>query len=310
MTGISSIELRAGDAKPENKEPPKQAEQESTVVRLLRKYPRVVFFGWVLVGVLLLLTVPAIYLGWVYLPGKLLDWANQTWWHWVPAFFGYLLLFVLPVWTIMGGLSLAGKLAETTLAIEDSAVRAVRSSVSTKEEAALAQLEQGDEAHLLPMLRYSRTQLETFYELVQKQARRAYANSFMAMWLGFLVLLIGISLFVVPVEKLGLEKPPENFNVVVLVGGVIIEFISALFFWVYRSANEDLTYFFNRQFHMHGSVLCYRIAATMEKPQGDEAKRAIVDQVLKWSEGSRKRHALPSSRNLRGAPADKEAPAA
>jgi hypothetical protein len=83
---------------------------------------------------------------------------------------------------------------------------------------------------------------------------------------------------VIPLEQFGLNSPSPDINVLVIAGGSITEIISALFLWVYRNSIGQLTYFYNRQMHLHNVLFCFRIAATMEKP--DDTKRLIVEKVM------------------------------
>ena len=165
-------------------------------------------------------------------------------------------------------------------------------------------------AGLLPLLKYSRAQLDAYYEIGLKQTRGSFFNAVLAMWLGFVLLLVGIWLYVGPVEQLGLTRPPQNFNVLILSGAAIVEFISALFLWVYRSTIAQLTYYYRLQMHSHTSILCFRMASTMEK--ADDTKRAIIESVLGWT-ATPERPPLPGAkglRNLMSGVGGKSAPAA
>jgi len=105
-------------------------------------------------------------------------------------------------------------------------------------------------------------------------------------------------MYVGPVEKIGLKVPSQDFRILVMGGGVIVEFISVLFLWVYRSATDQLTHFYNRQMQTHTSILCFRIASTMETAKADDTKGAIVDKVLDWTSMS-KRPPLIGAKGLR-----------
>ena len=181
-----------------------------------------------------------------------------------------------------GGAILASTVADLSLEIEDATVRGVQQIVSETEQDAINRLEQTDSAGLLPLLKYSRAQLEAYYTIGLNQTRRSFFNAVLAMWLGFILLLLGIGLYVGPVEKLGLTRPSEDFRTLIIAGAAIIEFISALFLWVYRSTTGQLTYYYKRQMYTHSSILCFRMASTMEK--SDDVKQAIIEKVLDWSE--------------------------
>lgn len=98
------------------------------------------------------------------------------------------------------------------------------------------------------------------------------------MWLGFLILIFGIALYVGPLENFGLKRPSEDFNVLIISSAAIVEFISALFLWVYRSTIDQLTFYYRLQMRSHVAILSFRMATTMET--ADEAKRAIIDSIL------------------------------
>jgi hypothetical protein len=192
-------------------------------------------------------------------------------------------MFVIPIWVVMGATALTSFFADLSLAIEDAAVQQAQQTVRETEQEAISRFEQTDAAGLLPLLKYSRAQLEAYYAVGLSQTRKSFFNSVLAMWLGFILLLVGIALYVGPVEKIGLKPPTQDFKVLIMGGAAIIEFISALFLWVYRSSTAQLTYFYNRQMHSHTSILCFRIASTMETAKADDTKREIVQKVLDWT---------------------------
>jgi len=55
--------------------------------------------GWG-IGALCFLSVA--YFAWYRLPVLLWYWASEVWWHWIPAFFAYFLMFIVPIFTLMG----------------------------------------------------------------------------------------------------------------------------------------------------------------------------------------------------------------
>jgi hypothetical protein len=287
--GTAGPEIRNGESAPS---PSARGTQGAAAERVpsrldklrqfLVRHPRLVLSGWTLVILAFVLLLPIAYFCWYVLPGELWTFAQQKWWHWVPAFFGYLFLFAIPIWAAIGALSLAGFVADLSLAIEDEAVQDAQQAVRETEEDAIRRLEQTDAAGLLPLLKYSRAQLDAYYAVGLNQTRRSFFNAVLAMWLGFILLLVGIALYVGPVDRIGITRPGQDFQIVILSGAVIIELVSALFLWVYRSTTAQLTYYYRRQMHSHTAILCFRIASTMERP--DETKRAIIDKMLDWDD--------------------------
>jgi hypothetical protein len=248
--------------------------------RLLIKHPKYLVFGWAIVVLAFLLLVPAAYVFWYFLPGQLWEVIDQ-WWLWIPASFGFIILLAIPIWSVMGAVAVASFLTDVSLAVEDASLHKTERNVLETEQEAINRLEQTDTAGLLPLLKYSRAQLVAYYEIGLRQTRGSFFNAVLAMWLGFILLLIGIALYVGPVEKLGLTRPPQDFNVLILSGAAIVEFISALFLWVYRNTIAQLTYYYRLQMHSHTSILCFRMASSMQ--EADETKRAIIENVLGWA---------------------------
>lgn len=258
--------------------------QKEPVIGKLRRFivrrPKILLVGWGIVTLLFLTPVPAAYLCWWIGIPQLWEWANAAWWHWLPAVFGFCFLFIIPIWVVIGASRLASFLADISLSIEDAVVLEKQKNVRETEDEAIRRLEQTDSAGLLPLLKYSRAQLDAYYEVSLKQTRKSFLHAVLAMWLGFILLLVGIALYVCPVEKLGLKPPTQDFDILILSGAAIIEFISALFLWVYRSTTTQLTYFYNRQMNSHNSILCFRMASTMDTDKADDTKQAIIEKFL------------------------------
>jgi len=258
--------------------PPAPSKVSRVIARIVARHPRMIYLAWAIV----LLT-------WA---GTLaLTWA--CWWVFIPevwrqvqgdvlrgllAALATLFLFVVPVWGWMGASSLTQRVAEATLSEESSAIADARARVRETEEDALNRLESTDQAGLLPLLRYSRAQLEAYYVMGLAQTRRSFVNAAIAMWLGFLILIAGIALYVAPLEQFRIARPSGDFRTMVLASAVIIEAISALFLWVYRSTIGQLTFYYRLQMQSHAAILSFRIANTMDK--ADEAKRAIIDKLI------------------------------
>ncbi|ABM35784.1 TRADD-N-associated membrane domain-containing protein [Polaromonas naphthalenivorans] len=258
---------------------------ERLLRQLLLKRPKIVILAWAVVVLVFLLLLPLAYLAWFQLPGRLWAFANEQWWHWIPAFLGFIAIVFIPLWAVMGAIALAGFLADISLSIEHAAIQDAQRVVRETEQDAISRLELTDVAGLLPLLKYSRAQLDAYYAIGLNQTRKSFFNAVLAMWLGFILLLIGIALYVGPVEKLGLTRPQQDFQILILSGAAIIEFVSALFLWVYRSTTAQLTYYYKRQMHSHTSILCFRMATTIQTlEKSDEIKKAIIEKVLDWNE--------------------------
>ena len=245
--------------------------------------------GWRAVAIIILLIcIPGAivvgYFSWFHGIRLMVAWPSGKFFLvWVPAAFAIMILACLPIWILMVVFQGLGKIVSISLAVQDKEVTGTLDIVAEEEKKFLDSVEGLDHAGLMPLIRYSRIQLEAYYKIGLTQTRRGFLYAVIAMWVGFIFLITGFSIHILPIENLGLIRPPNNINYVILGVGAIIEFVSALFLWIYRSSTSQLTYFYDRQMYTHSVMICFRIAENMK--DGDATKKTIVEKVLerKWS---------------------------
>jgi hypothetical protein len=180
---------------------------------------------------------------------------------------------------------------------------AKQAQLAVEEE--LKEIEHDDSTGLIQVVKYSRLQLEQYYTIGLRQTKLSFFYSILAMWIGFVMMLAGTLPVIIPSlqpHPAGGQAAGQSFSVSVVVsaGGLVIELISAMFLWMYRSSIGQLTYFYNRQMHLHNILVCFRIAASMKKddePKALDAKGLIVEKVLE-STWTVERPDAPSSRGL------------
>jgi hypothetical protein len=265
--------------------------------QLVARNPKLLVLAWILATAVLFLVVPVAYTSWWVGVPYLSAWPSGNWLLWIPAAFGIFLLAFVPIWFLMLALYLLGYVADLSLSVEEESIRAAQNSVEESELEAIRRFENTDGAGLLPLLTYSRAQLDAYYKIGLSQTRRSFFHGIVAMWLGFVLLLSGLALYIVPLDKLGLNPPTQDFKMLLLSGAAIIEFISALFLWMYRSTTAQLTYLYDRQMYSHTAILCFRMSSTIEKEKGDETRAAIVTKLLDWH-AKPDRPAIPSGGGL------------
>lgn len=196
----------------------------------------------------------------------------------IPAVFALFFLVTLPIWLPSVPASTAKNILGLYIEDQESEIKQKVHEVKEVQTDLESQLENDDTTGLIPLIRYSRVQLEAYYTIGLSQTQRSFRYSVIAMWIGFIIIGGGIIHYLVPLEQFGINPVGTDINVLIIAGGGIIELISALFLWVYRNSIAQLTYFYNRQMHTHNILMCYRIANTMDKP--DDTKRHIVEKVL------------------------------
>jgi hypothetical protein len=199
-------------------------------------------------------------------------------WQAIPAILALSFLAFLPMWLPIGPAIGVKKILSLYLADQDAQLEEAQGKVRHAESMIETKTEESEKEGLMPLIRYSREQLEAYYRIGLSQTRKSFFNSVIAMWIGFIIIVSGILQYVVPLQQFGLNPPSQDINVLVIAGGSITEIISALFLWVYRNSIGQLTYFYNRQMHIHNVLFCFRIAATMEK--SDDTKKLIVEKVM------------------------------
>ena len=106
----------------------------------------------------------------------------------------------------------------------------------------------------------------------------AYPYPDIAMWVGFVIIIFGIVSYILPFSLVNEDLRGGNFQILTIGSGVVIELVSALFLFIFRSSTNQLTYFYNRQIFIHNALLSYKMATTMSDP--DTAKKMIIEKIL------------------------------
>jgi hypothetical protein len=292
-------------ASEQSADPVTRPERESAVVLLLRRKPRWRLWALLLSVIAVLLGLTAMAAVWMYVIPAVWHWsvaplAQGLTWEWVkvvPGLFGLIFMFAVSIWLPGGPMVLLTHVLRVFA--EESEEQLARRVDELGEGLAQAEseLEKADPAGLVPIVRYSRAQLEAYYKIGLTQTQRSFRYSVIAMWLGFIVILAGLAYQVLPMEHLFPAAGPPRIDITLAAigGSVVIELIAALFLWVYRSAISQLTYFYNRQLHIHNVLLCFRMAGAMKEP--DDTVRAIIDRVLE-PHSPLEQQPLPSGRVL------------
>lgn len=237
-----------------------------------------------------------------WIPG-ITDWAFDpiVWWQVILALFAYMLLGVLPVsaFTLWG--QFANFLLNETLGGDESQMRARLSEAEERQVMLEGEIRKfvdeerrgekelrgagAGEATVLPLLisRWSGAQLEAYYKTGMDQARRSFRYSVLAMWLGFFVLVAGVTIQLLdPLARWGLEATSTDVNFMVIAAGVIIEFIAGLFLWVHRTALQNLNTLYNAQMYRHSVILSNRIAEGIENTDTrDAVRRMVIERLLR-----------------------------
>jgi hypothetical protein len=199
------------------------------------------------------------------------------------ALLGEFYLLLIPFSTIAFPVIGVGQIMRAYVEESEQKIKDQVGRIGLDQEAAETALEAQDPTGLVPLIRYSRLQLEAYYTIGLSQTQRSFRNGVIAMWIGFAVIIGGVIIQFIPLPALAATvKATGGVSGITTIAGGVIEAISALFLWVYRSSIGQLTYFYNRQMHVHSVVLCDRIAQSMSTA-ADDARRMIIEKVLAQS---------------------------
>lgn len=141
-------------------------------------------------------------------------------------------------------------------------------------------LNENDAEGLIPLITYSRIELEQYHKIGLSQTQKSYQYSIIAMWIGFSIIAFGIMTYIIPNSYINSNLINGNFQILTIASGIITELISALFLWIYKNSIGRLTYFYNRQVFIHNALFAYKISNTMK--ESDLAKKIIVEKILEF----------------------------
>ena len=214
---------------------------------------------------------------WEWFP-SLWSWGfSKISWAAIPAAVGSVYLAITPLIPVaVGGVWLSSILGMYAKDADERISQQIDEAMLGQNE--LEKHLQAEDTHgLVKLVRYSRLQLQAYYGIGLSQTQRSFRYSVIAMWIGFVVIVAGTVSYFLPVVNLptGPAAPTQQFA---LLGGLIIELISAAFLWVYKSSINQLTYFYDRQQLNHNALISFTIAESMVEK--DAAKLKIVDRLL------------------------------
>lgn len=114
-------------------------------------------------------------------------------------------------------------------------------------------------------------ELREYYIISKRQATNAFSASLIVCFLGFIVYIAGIVVFVFS---------GENTLLLTTISGTIVEVISGLFFWLYRHAIKQLNIYHQRLGTTEKYLTAIRLVDKMGEDKHDEMYRHIIECVL------------------------------
>lgn len=220
-----------------------------------------------------------------YLLVKLWNWGftDGGFWSGFTAIYGALMLILVPLGLLSGFSSWIEDIFEI---YANDAQKEFQKKIDEIDKERLTyeeKLEKTDSELLIPLITYSKLELETYYKLGLSQTQKSYKYSIIAMWVGFILIIFGIIIYIIPSNILKIDnlEITEKVKFITIASGVVLELISGLFLWIYKNSITQLNYFYSRQIFIHNSLFAFRVAQTMK--DSDEAKKEIVSKILDFN---------------------------
>ncbi len=114
-------------------------------------------------------------------------------------------------------------------------------------------------------------ELREYYIISKRQATNAFSASLIVCFLGFIVYIAGIAVFVIY---------GENALLLTTISGTIVEVISGLFFWLYRHAIKQLNIYHQRLGTTEKYLTAIRLVDKMGQDKHDDMYKHIIECVL------------------------------
>ena len=115
------------------------------------------------------------------------------------------------------------------------------------------------------------SELREYYVISKRQANRAFTSTLVICVLGFVVFIVGIVLSAMTEQELALYTT---------ISGGIVEVISGLFFWLYKSTTNQLNLYHERLGYTEKYLTAMQLAENMSPERKDETYRYIIEMVL------------------------------
>jgi hypothetical protein len=275
-----SNKFTEGTDRTEDNSVTKEQETENVIIKFLR-LNKVFRIPALSVFVLFLLATfgGLIYLCWNLWIPSLWEWGFEpTTWRSIFSVLGAFYLVIIP-FIPFTFFPIIGEIINLYLIEQEEIIADKFSELDRGQQSIETELGENDKTGLIPLIRYSRLKHEAYYSNCHVQTQSSIIYSIKAMWIGFIVIISGVGINFLPISIRD-HFSVSNVQEISIAGGTVIEIISALFLWVYRSSIKQLTYFYNRQMDNHNVLICQRIAETMGEDKSDEAKKVIIEKIL------------------------------
>jgi len=180
----------------------------------------------------------------------------------------------LEIISILAGVLATAFSAVATLVLKQKSDKSliIRDEMEIKKEVDASRLRLHEGAKdVVTLMINNVSELREYYVISKRQANRAFSSTLIICILGFIVFVAGIVVNVLSTQ---------DVIVYTTISGCIIEVISGLFFWLYKSTNTQLNLYHERLGATEKYLTDMQLAEKMSPEKKDEIYRYIIEVIL------------------------------
>jgi len=180
----------------------------------------------------------------------------------------------LEIISILAGVLATAFSAVATLVLKQKSDKSliIRDEMEIKKEVDASRLRLHEGAKdVVTLMINNVSELREYYVISKRQANRAFSSTLIICILGFIVFVAGIVVNVLSTQ---------DVIVYTTISGCIIEVISGLFFWLYKSTNTQLNLYHERLGATEKYLTAMQLAEKMSPEKKDEIYRYIIEVIL------------------------------
>ena len=135
-----------------------------------------------------------------------------------------------------------------------------------------------EKPNVLDTIQLNLNQLSEYYTINKSQARNSFRFSVFAIISGLATIIAGIWFFYLQ------ENPNIGLTAISSVSGVLIQFIGAAYFYLYRKSLEQLNFFFSQLVKMQDMMLSVKLCEEVSPPEKQiELREKVIITLLERS---------------------------
>ncbi|TVR48465.1 MAG: hypothetical protein EA425_14555 [Puniceicoccaceae bacterium] len=222
----------------------------------------------------------AVYFCWIRWMIPVWNWGfDPVTWRAALSLIACFYLGIIPLAVIYSGSERLTKMLLEILQAKDQDLDRSFSALQRREGEIDSLLASNADQGLVALVKFSQERLSVYHRQAQRQAQRSYRHCIVAMWVGFLVILLSIAAALTDFLPRA-EAAQISPEMLTFAAGLVLEGVAALFFWMYRATTREMNRYHRGQLFLHSVLIAERITAQMKEP--DPARVRLVEAILTY----------------------------